>query len=302
MQQIAMSALAALLLAGCASQGDGASAAKSDAAMAEREAASNAPQRVMPRIGTSVGMDAILAMPHRSTENRARDAWRHPKETLAMFEVFPHQTVIEVTPGGGWYTEVLAPYLRANGQLIAQVFDPASNERARAYYTKSNGELRAKLAADSEVYDRVKVIEVSSSAPVLGSPASVDRVLTFRNVHNWTGAGTDRTMFKAFFDVLKPNGILGVVEHRAAPGTDPTVSAKTGYITEAYVIELATEAGFELAQRSEINANPNDTRDYKNGVWTLPPNLRLAEGEDAAKYRAIGESDRMTLKFIKPAR
>lgn len=294
---------AVVLLAGCAMQDASKSMASSrgDAVMADTETRAT---EAAERPATSMGVNDILALPHRSEANRARDAYRHPQETLAFFEVHPHQTVLEVTPGGGWYTEILAPYLRTNGQLIAQVFDPAAQEsqRSRDYYTKSNSELRAKLAANPALYDRVRVIETPAATPVLGAPASVDRVLTFRNVHNWTGAKNDAAMFSAFFDALKPNGILGVVEHRATPGTDPAISAESGYITEAYVIELATAAGFELAGRSEVNANLKDTRDYKNGVWTLPPVMRVPEGEDPAKYKAIGESDRMTLKFVKPAR
>ncbi len=287
------------LLGACAMQEQ-----KSDAVMADREM-TGVSEPVAQRPGTSIGMAAVLALPHRSEANRARDAYRHPQETLALFDVLPHQTVLEITPGGGgWYTEILAPYLHSNGTLIAQIFDPATPVKpgTRDYYTKSNAEFRAKLAANPGIYSRVRVIESSVTAPVFGPPGSVDRVLTFRNVHNWTGAGTDAAMFKAFFDVLKPNGVLGVVEHRAAAGTDPATSAKSGYITESYVIKLATDAGFELAGRSEINANPKDTRDYKNGVWTLPPVLRVPEGEDKAKYLAIGESDRMTLKFVRPAR
>ncbi len=303
MRNTLMTLSVAVFLAACAMQGEDRATAKSgnDALMSDTESSK---ALIAPRPGTSIGVGEILGMPHRSDANRARDAYRHPQETLAFFEVLPHHSVIEVTPGGGWYTEILAPYLRNNGELIAQVFDPAAQESqgSRDYYAKSNGELRAKLAAAPGLYDRVRVVETPAAAPVLGPPASADRVLTFRNVHNWTGAKNDGAMFKAFFDVLKPNGILGVVEHRAAPGTDPAVSAKSGYITEEYVIALATAAGFELAARSEVNANPKDRRNYTNGVWTLPPGLRVPEGEDPAKYKAIGESDRMTLKFVKSTR
>lgn len=277
-----------------------ASCARDDTVMADRE--------VMPKgervetLANSIGMQGVLDLPHRS-ESRARDRYRHPMQTLAFFNVQPFQTVIEVTPGGGWYTEILGPYLHVNGKLILQVFDPAtaSKSATRDYYAKSNGELRAKLAADPPLYDRVVVVESPIMAPSLGSPGSADRVLTFRNVHNWTGAGTDAAMFKSFFDVLKPGGVLGVVEHRAAPGTDSATSAKSGYITEAYVIGLAEQAGFKLDGRSEINANPADTHDHANGVWTLPPGLRVPKGEKPDRYQAIGESDRMTLRFMKPA-
>ncbi len=274
--------------------------ARDDTVMADREAMPKA-ERVE-TTATSIGMQGVLDLPHRA-ESRARDGSRHPLQTLAFFNVQPFQTVIEVTPGGGWYTEILGPYLHENGKLILQVFDPATASKpgTRDYYAKSNAELRAKLAANPPLYDRVDIVESPIMAPALGSPATVDRVLTFRNVHNWTGAGTDAAMFKAFFDVLKPGGVLGVVEHRAAAGTDPTVSAKSGYITESYVIGLAEKAGFKLDGRSEINANPADTRDHANGVWTLPPGLRIPEGEKPDRYQAIGESDRMTLRFIKPA-
>ncbi len=305
MRKILVLLMAATLVGACAMDTDRPAAGKAggDALMADREMQGK-PEPLAPRAGSSLALIEVLAMPHRSEANRARDRYRHPVETLAFFDVQPHQTVIEVTPGGGWYTEVLAPYLRSNGLLIAQVFDPATatTPASTQYYTRSNTAFREKLAATPGVYDRVRVIESPVKQPVLGAPASVDRVLTFRNVHNWTGAGTDAAMFKAFFDVLKPGGVFGVVEHRAAQGTDPAESAKTGYITESHVIKLAVDAGFELAERSEINANSRDTRDYKNGVWTLPPGLRVPEGEDKARYEAIGESDRMTFKFVKPAR
>ena len=157
------------------------------------------------------------------------------------------------------------------------------------------------MAAKPEVYDRVTV--TSLDAPVetgIAPRGSADIVLTFRNVHNWTAAKNDEAMFKAFYDALKPGGTLGVVEHRAAPGTPLERQIKTGYMTEAYVISLAEKAGFRLAGRSEVNANPKDTKDHPAGVWTLPPTYRLKD-QDREKYRAIGESDRMTLKFVKPA-
>lgn len=245
---------------------------------------------------------AALAGDHRSAENAARDAWRHPQQTLEFFGFKPTMTVVEVTPGGGWYTEVLAPALRDGGRLVAAVIDPAtaSNERSQAYYTRSNDEFRAKLAGAPAVYDQVTVHPFSLTAPVFAEPDSVDLVLTFRNVHNWVGSGAAPGLFKGFFDALRPGGVLGVVEHRAQPGSKAAEDAGSGYMTEDAVIALATAAGFELAEKSEINANPADSTDHPNGVWTLPPSLRVPEGEDAAKYQAIGESDRMTLKFVKP--
>ena len=149
------------------------------------------------------------------------------------------------------------------------------------------------------MYANASVIEVDPAAPVFGEPGSADVVLTFRNVHNWVGAGSEAAMFKGFFDVLAPGGVLGVVEHRAAPGKTLEEVKESGYLPEDYVIGLATAAGFVLEEKSEINANPADTKDHPNGVWTLPPGNRHDEA-DKAKYAAIGESDRMTLRFVKP--
>lgn len=246
-------------------------------------------------------LDSVLAGSHRSEANRARDAYRHPKETLQFFDLQPNTTVIEITPGAGWYTEILGPLLKDQGKLIAVLIDPASvrDQRASAYYQKLNDEFRAKVA-DTAVYGPIEVIAVNGDKPHLGEPNSVDSVVTFRNVHNWTQAGTDAAMFQAFFEVLKPGGWLGVEEHRAKPGTSVAQAKKTGYLPEKYVIELAEKAGFVLLAKSEINANPNDTADHPNGVWTLPPTLNVPKGQDPAKYQAIGESDRMTLRFLKP--
>jgi predicted methyltransferase len=257
-----------------------------------------------PPPATPVAADPIaaaLAGDHRSAENRARDAWRHPAETLAFFGFAPDATVIEITPGGGWYTEVLAPAMKGRGTLVAAVIDPASasNERAQEYYTRGNQAFRDKLAGNA-LYGDVRVHEFSASQPSFGEAGSADLVLTFRNVHNWVGSGAAAAMFQGFYEVLKPGATLGVVEHRAPADSAAAGNPDSGYMTEDAVIALATAAGFELAGRSEINANPADTRDHPNGVWTLPPSSRVPEGEDGAKYLAIGESDRMTLKFTKP--
>lgn len=248
-----------------------------------------------------VQLDDTLKADHRSEANRARDIFRHPKETLQFFDLQPDTTVIEITPGGGWYTEILGPWLKGRGKLIAALIDAKSvtNEKASAYYEKSNQAFREKIA-DTSLYGPIEVIEIDSKAPSLGSDNSVDSVVTFRNVHNWTSAGNDAAMFKAFFNVLKPGGWLGIEEHRAKPGTSIDKSKKSGYLTEEYVIKLATDAGFVLLSKSEINANPKDTTDHPNGVWTLPPTLDVPEGKDKAEFQAIGESDRMTLRFIKP--
>lgn len=247
----------------------------------------------------AAALDQAIAGSWRSPENRARDAWRHPKETLAFFGIRPDQTVIEITPGGGWYSEILAPYLREDGRYVAAVIDPAGegSERARDYYAKARSDLQAKFAGDPARYDRAQVVAFNSKSPVLGAQASADAVLTFRNVHNWRSAGNAEAMFKAFFDVLRPGGVLGVVEHRAAgdlPATD-----RSGYVGQAQVIAMAQAAGFVLDAASEVNANPRDTKDHPNGVWMLPPGNRH-DAKDAARYQAIGESDRMTLRFVKP--
>lgn len=252
---------------------------------------------------TEAALESAIAGTWRDPANVARDPHRHPLQTLAFFGVTPASTVIEVTPGGGWYTEILAPYLRADGQLVAAlaVAGPEQTEGTRNYLAKGNANFRAKLAAGPAQYDRVEVREFSVPQPSLGADGSADVVLTFRNVHNWTGWGTDQAMFDAFFRVLKPGGVLGVVDHRAKPGTSLEAMKKSGYLTEAYVLGLAQRAGFALEERSEVNANPRDTADHPNGVWTLPPGNRH-DAADAEKYRAIGESDRMTLRFRKPAR
>jgi predicted methyltransferase len=222
---------------------------------------------------------------------------RHPSETLAFFGVRPAQTVIEITPSAGWYSELLAPYLRDAGTYVAASALAAPDSGAG----KRNATLKAKFAADPTRYDRVQWQDFDGKAPVLGAAGSADAVLTFRNVHNWVAGGTADAYFQAFSAVLKPGGVLGVVDHRAKPGTDLDTMKKSGYLTEALVIDLATRAGFVLEARSEVNANAKDDTDHPNGVWTLPP-VNRHDAADDAMYKAIGESDRMTLRFRKPAR
>ncbi len=243
-------------------------------------------------------LDRAIAGAWRSPEFAARDAWRHPKQTLAFFGIRPDMTVIEITPGGGWYTEILAPYLRERGTYVGAVVAPDSvPEDRRAYPTRARDELRAKLGGEpTEVYGRATLVEYDPAAPSFGPDGSADAVLTFRNVHNWLMAGNAQAMFEGFHKVLKPGGVLGVVEHRAERELPP--DDRSGYVAEQTVIALAEAAGFRLDERSEVNANPRDTRDHPNGVWTLPPTNRHDEA-DAQKYREIGESDRMTLRFVK---
>jgi len=249
----------------------------------------------------SPSLDSALQGSWRDPKNVARDAWRHPKETLSFFGVAPTHTVIEITPGGGWYSEILAPYLGPQGQYIAAVVDPASaaEGRARDYQQRSKTALEEKFAAGKAQYGKVSTIGFDPKAPIFGPANSADVVVTFRNVHNWRGAGNAEGMFKGFYNVLKPGGVLGVVEHRAA--VDVPADDKSGYVGQAQVIAMAEAAGFTLAEASEINANPKDTKDHPNGVWTLPPSADH-EPADAEKYKAIGESDRMTLRFLKTAK
>ena len=245
---------------------------------------------------TASQLDQVLAGDWRSPANRARDVYRHPKATLQFFGVQPDQTVIEITPGGGWYSEILAPLLNDNGHYIAAVTAPRQDAEAR----RDDSALHRLFAAAPARYGNASIVEFDPRAPVFGPPASADTVLTFRNVHNWVQAGTAPAMFKAFFTVLRPGGVLGVADHRAAPGASLESVKGSGYLPTDYVVKLAVDAGFVLDGSSEVNANPQDTRDHPKGVWTLPPTLTLGE-QDRAKYQAIGESDRMTLRFVKPA-
>ena len=246
---------------------------------------------------TTTKLKAALAGAHRTEKNRARDVYRHPVETLAFFGLRDNMTVVELWPGGGWFTEVLAPVLKDRGKLVITSFDP--NGPPESYNTKRAKEVAELLQANKPIFGDVGVAVVAPPDKIeLGPDGSADMVVTFRNLHNWLSAKppiADKIMAAAF-KVLKPGGVLGLTEHRAKPGQE----LKSGYVPEEEAIRLAEAAGFKLVEKSEINANPKDTKDYPDGVWTLPPTLRLKE-KDREKYRAIGESDRMTLKFIKPA-
>ncbi len=307
LKRLALSAALIAALSACQKQESPAPAAEpapapaAEAAPAPAMAAAEVPAM---DAAFSARLDEVLAGEHRSAENKARDAWRHPKETLAFFGLAPGMTVLEVNPGAGWYTEILAPALNGNGALITAVVDPAKtgSDRAREYNEKANADFRAMLGANIDVFGPVQVAEYDPAAPVLGLPGSIDLVVTFRNTHGWVRAGNAEAMYRAFFDVLKPGGVLGVEQHRAPPGGDPAEWAAKGYVPQEHVIALATAAGFVLEAESEINANPADTKDHPGGVWNLPPNLSGHDNEEAkAKFAAIGESDRMTLRFRKPA-
>jgi len=234
---------------------------------------------------------------HRSDTNIARNSYRHPVDTLEFFGLEQDMTVIEILPSTGWYTEIIAPYLRDNGKYYAAHFSPNAS---LSYMPAILGQFEEKITAQPELYGKITVRHLNPPHEVvIAPPASADMALTFRNVHNWVMAGQQDDFFASFYAALKPGGILGVVEHRALPGASMEVMETSGYVTEAYVKEMAAAAGFEFIGSSEINANPKDTTEHPRGVWTLAPNYRLGQTE-RAKYDAIGESDRMTLKFIKP--
>ncbi len=238
---------------------------------------------------------SVLQGSWRAKENSARDVYRHPQQTLKFFGLQANQTVIEITPGGGWYSELLAPLLKERGHYIAALQAPSSGD----YYQKAADGLKQKFKTDPARYGKAETVEFDPQAPAFGKPGSADRVLTFRNVHNWVMADDAPQMFAAFFKVLKPGGVLGVVDHRAKDDANLDSIKSSGYLPTAYVVKLASDAGFKLQGQSEINANPNDSKDYPAGVWTLPPALKLGD-QDQAKYKAIGESDRFTLRFVKP--
>ena len=246
------------------------------------------------------GHDSALNHAVKASErNTERDQYRHPVKTLEFFGFKPTMTVVEIAPGGGWYSEILAPALKEQGTYYAAHFPADSSV---GYYQRSLAGFKKKVAED-ERFSKVKITEFAPSAHLDIAPAgSADMVLTFRNVHNWymnKDKEAAANAFKSFYTALKPGGTLGVVEHRLPEQSADEMQKSSGYMKQSVVIALAKQAGFELEASSDINANFLDTADHPKGVWTLPPSLRLGE-QDAAKYKAIGESDRMTLKFKKP--
>jgi predicted methyltransferase len=244
-------------------------------------------------------LTAIIASPHRMPTYRERDAARHPVETLTFFGITPTQTVIEVGAGGGWYSELLAPLLANGGKYI--VAGPDTNGPKTEMSTVYGTRLDQMLAKSPELFGKAERVAINPDAPKFGPDGSADLVIAMREMHNWQRSKKLEAYLAAAHAALKDGGTFGVEQHRAKPGTTGDATAETGYLAEDWVIEKAKAAGFELVEKSEINANPKDTKDYPKGVWTLPPNYR--EGEtDKAKYTAIGESDRMTLKFKKIAK
>lgn len=246
-------------------------------------------------------LSAAVDGAHRTPSYSARDRYRNPYETLQFFGLQPDMTVVELSPGGGWYTEILAPHLKDKGKLYAAHFNPDSPVE---YYQRSLAAFKAKLKARPDLYSAVELTVFDPPTNMDVAPAgSADAVLTFRNLHNWymRGAGEARlsAALQGIYRALKPGGVFGVVEHRLPAHRPLSDQDASGYMREDFVIEMAQKAGFRLLKRSEINANPLDTADHPKGVWSLPPSLRMGE-VDAERYLSIGESDRMTLLFEKP--
>jgi predicted methyltransferase len=242
-------------------------------------------------------LQALIDGPQRSEKNRARDKYRHPAEVLTFFGVRPESVVVEILPGAaGYWTEILAPYLRDKGRYIAANAEAntTSDEMKR-----ENAGFAAKIAAAPDLYGKVEITEFAADRHPIAAPGSADFVLTFRNLHNWMARSEAEASLKAFYDALKAGGALGIEDHRGRPDEPQDPLAKSGYVRQDFAVALAEAAGFKLAAASEISANPRDTKDYPVGVWALPPTFRLKD-QDHEKYAAIGESDRWTLKFVKP--
>lgn len=254
--------------------------------------------------GRALTLEAAAAGAWRSAEDRARDRWRHPVQSLGFWRVRPGATVVEFWPGAGWYTDIIAPFLHATGGSLyvadVQPDSPAARMVSAAY--------RRKLEADPGLYGAVHFTSFGPASGPVAPAGAANVVLFLRNLHDWMAGGIAEKAFRDARQALKPGGVLGIEAHRAAPGGVQDVLASSGYVQEAYVKQMAQEAGFVFDGSSEINANPKDTRDHPFGVWTLPPTRRSAPlGKpadprfDHARYDAIGESDRMTLRFVKPS-
>jgi predicted methyltransferase len=241
--------------------------------------------------------------PYRSAENRQRDQYRHPVQTLQFFGLKPDMQVLEIWPARGWYSEILAPVLKEQGQLTLAVFkqnDGTLEDERKIFWARLASRLDQDIRKNPGHFGKVEQFQFDPPGLMIGQVNRFDMILSFRNSHIWNEEGYLLDVFRNFFDALKPGGVLGLVEHRAARLSEITSRAGEGYLDEYYVISVAKQAGFVLAERSEINANPLDSKNHPRGVYTLPPTLAMGQ-QDRAKYLAIGESDRMTLRFVKPA-
>ena len=249
---------------------------------------------------TEAALKAILASPHRTPGNSERDEYRHPLETLTFFGIRQDMKVFEYAQGAGWYTEILAPLLAREGTLYLTGYDATSSDPQQRFASRAT---ELFLTAPGNLYEKVETVTQKDleGPPVLGEPNSLDMVLVIRMMHNVHRFKMWDTLMPAIHSALEPGGVLGVVQHRANPGANPDESAKQGYLPEKWLVEQIERYGFRLEESSEINANPKDTKDYEKGVWTLPPTYELGD-EDRAKYQAIGESDRSTLRFVKLAK
>ena len=246
---------------------------------------------------TSQLIDKALEAEHRTPSYIQRDKYRHPKETLLFFGLDPEQSIIEITPGYGWYTEILAPLVRNKGQYTYTSL--RLHEKINPYFVKLERAFKGKMEKNPDIYDQLRWVHFDPKQPEFAPNGPVDMILTFRNVHNWAKAGSVEAMFTGFAKALKPGGTLGVVEHRAKVGTPLEKQIESGYMTEDYVVRMAKDAGFRLDAKSEINANSKDNADHPKGVWNLLPSLRGVENDNKVDIISIGESDRMTLRFIK---
>jgi predicted methyltransferase len=288
---VTAAAIAALSLAACAAEEE------ADNATGPEIEESAAPEEEAAEVEIDRSLDAILASDVRSDDDRARDAYRHPKATLEFFGLEPTMNVVEIWPSRGYYMDIVAPYVAGQGVYVYVGFD--RNAEAE-YVQRIYAAVDEKLAANADYYGEIVETTMTQESFDIAPEGSADMVLTFRNVHSWMRGGYAPQVFDAMFKALKPGGVLGLVAHRGNPDVDQDPKAENGYVNQDVVIEMAEAAGFQLADSSEVNANALDTKDYPQGVWTLPPSFRLGD-EDKEKYSAIGESDRMTLKFVKPA-
>jgi predicted methyltransferase len=254
---------------------------------------------------TEMRLRAAIAGEHRSEEKVARDAYRNPYETLTFFGLHEDMTVLEINASGGWYTEIIAPVVAGTGKYVATLTHPSTSDRAKASFDRHVEALNA----NKEIYGEAEIAGIGPGNMEPVAPGTADLVLTFRNIHNWMSSDTIGEMLDMMYKAAKPGGHLGIVEHRGNPMVKQDPKARSGYVNEGYTIKLAEDAGWQFVGSSDVNNNPMDDKDYEGRVWRLPPTMRYfgregfpnLEGADRQKSMAIGESDRFTLLFVKPA-